>query len=141
MENIGDTPEAAASLSRGTLTFDEAVYCLTAIKKAAYKFSDRCWFSIESQNQRVSVTVDLKDSCPSTLQDVLGEFSNEVLDQDLREQISRETEALRNLIVAHAFSRTSIIDTDLEIVDYREDPLGIGRGDGGSPEGGNDPRP
>lgn len=141
METIGDTPEAAAPRGRGTLTFDEAVYCLTAIKKAAYKFSDRCWFSIESQNRRVSVTVDLKDSCPSTLQEVLGEFSNEVLDQDLREHISKETEPLRNLIVAHAFSRTSLIDTDLEVADYREDPLGIGRDGGQLPEGGNDSRP
>jgi His-Xaa-Ser system protein HxsD len=43
---------------------------------------------------------------------LLREFEKEVLDQDLREHIKRETESYRNLILAHAFSKTSLIENE-----------------------------
>ncbi len=44
-----------------------------------------------------------------TAETILENFKKEVLDQDLREKIAKETEEVRNLILAHAFSKTSII--------------------------------
>lgn len=38
----------------------------------------------------------------------ISSFRREVLDQDLREQLKKETEQVRNLILAHAFSKTGI---------------------------------
>jgi His-Xaa-Ser system protein HxsD len=42
------------------------------------------------------------------LEQVIPDFSNELLDQDLREIVKRETGALRNLIMAHAFSQMTL---------------------------------
>jgi His-Xaa-Ser system protein HxsD len=36
-------------------------------------------------------------------------FKKEVLDQDLRLKLKAETEPIRNLILAHAFSKTGLI--------------------------------
>ena len=36
------------------------------------------------------------------------QFHQELLDQELREQISRETAPLRDLVLAHAYSRTGL---------------------------------
>jgi hypothetical protein len=47
-----------------------------------------------------------------------GEFCNEVLDQELRETIAEETAGIRNLLLAQAFSKTSLIDPELETADY-----------------------
>ena len=40
---------------------------------------------------------------------LIDDFKKEVLDQDLREKLKVETEPVRNLILAHAFSKTGII--------------------------------
>jgi His-Xaa-Ser system protein HxsD len=42
----------------------------------------------------------------------ISEFTKEVLDQDLREKIKSETESYRNLILAHAFSKTTLIENE-----------------------------
>jgi hypothetical protein len=47
-----------------------------------------------------------------------GEFCNEVLDQELREIIAEETVGIRDLLLAQAFSKTSLIDPELETCDY-----------------------
>ena len=42
-------------------------------------------------------------------QAALDDFQTEVLDQNLREKIKLETAPTRNLILAHAFSRTGLV--------------------------------
>jgi His-Xaa-Ser system protein HxsD len=109
------------------IDFDPAVYRLSAVKKAAYKFGARCFVTIGTQpNGLVRVTLRLK---PGTHPDgsVEGEFRNEVLDQELREAILEETAPVRNLLLAQAFSAISLIDREAETADYRQDPLTIGR--------------
>lgn len=39
----------------------------------------------------------------------MNTFQQALLDQDLREIVSEETEGVRNLILAHAFSKTTLI--------------------------------
>ena len=39
----------------------------------------------------------------------VDQFKKEILDQDLRESIKRETEPVRNLVLAQAFSKTNLI--------------------------------
>jgi His-Xaa-Ser system protein HxsD len=38
----------------------------------------------------------------------INRFKNEVLDQDLRQTIANETVTMRNVILAHAFSKTGL---------------------------------
>ena len=108
------------------VVLDANVYRLSAVKKAAYKFGNKFHCLISTQDD-ASISVVLKSKAQfDDLEHLAGEFCNEVLDQDLRENIAEQTEALRNLLLAHAFSRTSLVNADLDTVDYHADPLGIG---------------
>jgi His-Xaa-Ser system protein HxsD len=105
------------------ISLDSAVYRLTAIKKAAYKFGDRCYFQIErGENEQVKVFLRLKDPTQD-ISSLIGDYTIEVLDQELRESIADETDDLRNLIIAHAFSQTSLIEVEYETAPYTADPF------------------
>ena len=54
---------------------------------------------------------------------------NDLLDQTLREKVAKETEAFRNLIVAHALSKTCLINSELETQDPFTDAQGISKPD------------
>ncbi len=97
-----------------SVVFDLQINSLTAVKKAVYKFAADCAavLSTKEPNQ-----LEVKLSFPDTTdlvdkRAVVRAFCNEVIDQDLREQIACETEATRNLILAQAFSKTSLLQQD-----------------------------
>jgi len=95
------------------LSFDPLVYKLVAIKKAAYKFSDRCSTDIAMSDTEKQIEVNMVFRKALTQEEntlFREQFMNEVLDQDLREIIFQETEAVRNLILAQAFSKTSLLE-------------------------------
>lgn len=105
-------------------TVDPRVYRLSAVKKAAYRLGDRCFAKIEvfaDGTIRVCLTAKSDTDRVDKLE---GEFHNELLDQDLRESIAEETERVRNLLMAQAFSGLA---TEADTADYRDDPLGIAR--------------
>lgn len=109
------------------LEFESQVYRLSAVKKAAYKFGDRFHAQV-SLGDGSTIRVLLQAKSPLESPDhVAGEFCNEVLDQELREQVAEETRPIRDLLLAQAFSATSLIDPHGDEGDFREDPLGIGR--------------
>ena len=113
------------------LTFDPAVYRLSAVKKAAYAFTDRCHVEIATAHDPAAVAVTLRPR--RALDDpayLVGEFRNEVLDQELREQVAQETEGVRNLLLAQAFSATNLVEPLADTADPALDPLGIARPDG-----------
>ncbi len=86
------------------------VYSLLAVKKTAYKFADQCSIFLQDvQEQRLPVLFMFTEPItPEGVQQVIADFCNELIDQDLREIIAKETEATRNLILAQAFSKTSL---------------------------------
>lgn len=92
------------------VTFDPAVFSLDVVKTACYKFSDKFSPTIELQDGLIVCQLQI-DSRLS--EDSIGvEIANlkkEVLDQDLRQRLKIETEPVRNLILAHAFSKTGLI--------------------------------
>lgn len=93
-----------------TVKLSKAVYSLQAIKKAAYRFIDK--FSVNIRDEDENYLVDLffsKEISSDTKNFLLSDFSKEILDQDLRESIKAETEAYRNLILAHVFSKTPLV--------------------------------
>jgi His-Xaa-Ser system protein HxsD len=107
--------------------FDSGTYSLTAIKKAAYKLGASAFFHITSKDGIIEVRIAPKTPATLDFRQLVGEFSNEVLDQDLREHVSAQTTDIRNLIIAHAFSRTSLIDADWDTADFSNDPEAINR--------------
>lgn len=95
-------------------TIDLRSYRLAAVQKAAYRYADRCTAILGTCDQhRLPVTFIFP---PSTLESAAREavrlFFQELLDQELREQIGSETQAIRSLLLAHAFSKTDLIRRD-----------------------------
>lgn len=114
-----------------TVLFDPKVYCLTAVKKAAYRIGDRASSQIEIlPDGNIQVVLTAKDRLPLS-GDLLSDFRDEVLDQDLRETIGAETAQIRNILLAQAFSGVSLTDQVGETAEFESDPLNIGRNKGG----------
>ncbi len=111
------------------IAFDTSVYRLDAIKKAALKFAGTFHILISSATEGVATVSLSPKSGTVDPMGAVGEFQNEVLDQELREVVVRETEGIRNLLLAQAFSATSLVDAAGDEADYRLDPLGIGSPD------------
>jgi His-Xaa-Ser system protein HxsD len=90
--------------------FQKNIYSLDTLKKAAYRYINL--FSVEFLENDYSYTCILNFSGQienSEADSYLIEYQKEVLDQDLRHSIKAETEATRNLILAHAFSKSGLI--------------------------------
>ena len=91
------------------LTLDTVIYSLTAIKKTVYRFADKASIQI-SPCEGTSVNVIFRRiSGGDSLIAIKSAFLMELNDQDLREIIRKETEPLRCAILAHAFSKTSLV--------------------------------
>jgi len=101
---------------------DLGIYSRTALMKVVHTYTDRCFVLLKETDERqVEVRFHAKtDKTDCTT--LAGEFLNAVLDQTLREQIGLETEPVRNLILAHALSNTSLIHPELETADPALDP-------------------
>ncbi len=101
---------------RVELIVDLRAYRLAAVQKTAYRLAARCTAVLVDVGER-SVTVHLTFSSPTSephALEVARVFFQELLDQELREQIAVETAPLRNLILAHAYSRTGLPSDDCE---------------------------
>jgi His-Xaa-Ser system protein HxsD len=100
-----------------TIEFDSSVFSIIAIQKACYRFSNITSFEIQTRTVdgreifSVMATPLVKKSDERMLV-LRQQLLNEALDQQLREKIGVQTEAVRNLILAHAFSKTGLISSD-----------------------------
>lgn len=90
------------------LVLDETVYSLEAVQKAAYRFIDRLTILISKEAGQIVCDIDPVASQTLDLQTVIDDLKRELLDQQLRAQIKAETEPVRNLILALAFSRSGL---------------------------------
>ncbi len=92
------------------VTFDLAVFSLDVVKTACYKFLDRFTSDIELCDGKIicHLAFDGNFSEDAAMASV-DNLKKEVLDQDLRLKLKTETEPIRNLILAHAFSNTGLI--------------------------------
>jgi His-Xaa-Ser system protein HxsD len=119
--------EAANATS--TLKVDPSVFRLSAVKKAAYRLSARGDFAISrGADDQLTVAMEIRDS-RDDIGDLVQEFRRQLLDQELREEISEQTAAISNLLLAQAFSATSLIDPLCDTADFRSDPADICRPD------------
>lgn len=92
-----------------TLTFDGQAYEVEALQKAAYRFIDR--LSAEISVDASNIVCVLRWDKPLGDDDqerAVQNFRKEVLDQQLRLRLKRETAQERNLILSLAFSRTGL---------------------------------
>jgi His-Xaa-Ser system protein HxsD len=94
-----------------TLVFDQATADLDALQRSAYAVAAEMTVDI-----RVSGTDYVCTLFPRTQDTVDDElkhrFRAEVNDQILRARIAKETEPLRNLVFALAFSQTGLVEAE-----------------------------
>lgn len=96
-------------VSEARVSFDSRVYQLTVVKKAAYRFLKSFVTEISQDGDAwVCVLKLVEPTDTATIERLTRELQAEVLDQDLRAVISRETEPMRNAVLAFAFSRTGL---------------------------------
>src|SRR5438309_11911547 len=96
-----------------SVSFDSHVFALMAVKKAAYRYIDSFSADISIKDEEIRCVLNFipprsDESCARLVDD----FKKEVLDQELREKLKVETEPVRNLILAHAFSKTGIVSNE-----------------------------
>ena len=95
------------------IRFDSRVFSLPAVKKAAYKYINSFSAAISVQQNEILCSLTFTSATNEEFSSNLAEdFKKEVLDQDLREHIKAETEPIRNLIFALAFSKTGIVGNE-----------------------------
>ncbi|HEX4078744.1 MAG TPA: His-Xaa-Ser system protein HxsD [Rhizomicrobium sp.] len=90
--------------------FAASAFALEAIKHAAYRFTDKLTIEIEPTDTRIACRLRLIEGKrhDDSLDNLVAQFRNEVLDQDLRIQLRRDTAPVRNLILSLAFSKTGL---------------------------------
>lgn len=92
------------------LRVSQNIYSLDSIKRASYRHADKGAFDIQLENGIISVNfLSIKKLEEDSLEFFKQKFLTDVLDEDLREVIRHETADVRNLILAHAFSKSALI--------------------------------
>jgi His-Xaa-Ser system protein HxsD len=88
-------------------------YSWDSIKRAAYSLSGKCSFDFQTEGKEiVCKLLFLNPQLPEIVASIELAFRNELLDQDLRARIAEETAALRNAVLAFAFSKTGVQGPD-----------------------------
>lgn len=102
-----------------------SAYCSSAVLRACYKFADRVYSFLSTTESEGTLALALwSRSGGEVPPGFLGEFCNELADQELRERLAREAGPIRELIVRQAFAEAEFTDED-DDADYEADPLGI----------------
>jgi His-Xaa-Ser system protein HxsD len=110
------------------LRVDLSVFAMEAVLRAAHKLTDRCHLFVERPTRRDEhVVVTFRPKGDQALLDTtVGEFANELIDQQLREHLAREAGPIREILVAQAFAEGNLLDPNRDDGDYVRDPKGIG---------------
>jgi His-Xaa-Ser system protein HxsD len=96
-----------------TLAFDQATVDLDALQRSAYAVAAEMTVDIRVSGADYACTLFPREG-DTTDDELKHRFRAEVNDQILRLRIAKETEPLRNLVFALAFSRTGLIEGDAE---------------------------
>ena len=98
---------------------DPRIYSREAILKASYWNTELAYIQISSasSDDRFVIQITLKQGSPTLsnpqpmkISEIIGEYCNAVLDFELRRQVGVETDAVRQLILANAFSESGVLE-------------------------------
>jgi len=114
------------------VALERNLYPLDVIYGAAYVLIDRAYLLLDRRPEDGRIVVRIEDREPgdeTSLRALVGEFSNELLNQALRRKITRQNKVELEAIVTQALAGATgallpgeIDDDDL---DFLDDPLGI----------------
>jgi His-Xaa-Ser system protein HxsD len=90
------------------LTVELQLYGQEGLLRACYAFTDRCFIFLREAGPSKVTVVFRKRKSAKTLDALVEEFANELIDQSLRAQLAAETQNVRQLIVAQAFGESDL---------------------------------
>lgn len=96
------------------MRFDLGVYDRDAILAAAHRFTDRCHVHVERDSDTTMLCRLRTKRTLDNLESLAGDFLNETLDMQLRQKLLRETEPIRRLVIAQAFSKVDLIHPEYD---------------------------
>lgn len=85
------------------LVIDSNIFEKEALINSTYKFTDKCYISIALNGENFEVLFQSKNQ-DEILEQISLEFSNEIIDQQIRLQTGREFKEIREQLVKKAFS-------------------------------------
>lgn len=92
------------------LVFDERLYDALVLQKAAYRSMNSLTVDIATdEGQFICALCSNIGVDESSFLSAVQEFKKDVLDYQLRHQLNTETQAIKNLILGLAFSKTGLI--------------------------------
>ena len=94
-----------------TLSFDQATVGLDALQRSAYAMAAEMTVDIRVSGGDYTCTLFPRKH-EADAEELRHRFRAEVNDQILRARIAKETEPLRNLVFALAFSQTGLIEAE-----------------------------
>lgn len=94
------------------------IYPTISVQKAIANFMDLTYIKLEEKDNKIILKLKIKDN-KENLEQIIGEFYNELLRESLRYNISKETKNLRELIVGRALY-TTCIEMDKELTEKQE---------------------
>ncbi len=95
-----------------TISLSESYYPVEAVQSAIYRTANILTGIIADQeNGNIKVGLRPKKSFPEG-ESISDQFIDVLNDEVLRVRVFHETEQLRELIIAHAFSRTNLAEGD-----------------------------
>lgn len=87
------------------LEISRKIYDINAILKAAYKFTDTCYVHVDSISEGIlGVYFKARDRKDASLENIVNDFCNELIDQQIRVNLEKEYSSIRDQIVKKAFS-------------------------------------
>lgn len=112
------------------LVIKEELYSRAAILKAAYVFADRAYIYLDVPcSGEISIRFRAKRN-EDDLEDIEGEFMNELLQYVLRLQLAQDNQKIREQIIEQALfaslgKEERILNKQNEKFEFEDDPLGI----------------
>ena len=108
------------SESSATICLDARIYSREATLKASYWYTDVAYISfLDSPEDKFTVRIKLKQVTPTlespkpiSIKEAVDEFCNSLLDFEVRHQVDVETTAVRQLILAKAFSESGVLEDE-----------------------------
>lgn len=118
---MAEVSSSKAEQSSVTLVLDPVQFSRDAALRAAYWFSKdlNIEFPVSADQSTYTVVLaarvtipTLDDPSPRPLSELVAEFQNALIDAELRVRVQKETAAVRELIIAKAFTESGVLEDD-----------------------------
>lgn len=104
------------------ILIEEDIYPLITVEKAISNFTQDVYIKLEHKDQKTLLIKLVLQEDKKNLEKIIGELYNELLRENIRYNISKETKNLRELIVGRALYTTCIeMDEKDKEENYKED--------------------